>query len=334
MRKLRIIILDPNKFQILIVSCVLVLIVLVLAIFNDNFLTILNLSNLFRQAAFVVIVGCAATLLVVSGGIDISVGGILAFNCVFFAVVIRDIGSIPLAFILCTLAGGIVGILNGLTTVKLNIPAIVATMGSMYLMKGLAFVICDAKPISLAGIDGVPFMGRAELFGIIPVPLLIMIIVITIFLLIEKKTILGKYSTAIGANRTAAMLAGINTGRIIATLFILTGLMAGFAGALMGSRLSVGEGRTGTDFEFDVMIAVILGGTDIKGGQGKVVGTVIGGFLLSIINNGMDLMRIDPFYQYIVKGVVLILSILLTIVIKTRLYRIQEKNEFRDIATE
>jgi ribose/xylose/arabinose/galactoside ABC-type transport system permease subunit len=308
---------DPNKFQIFIVTCVLVLMVVGLAISNDKFLTVLNISNLFRQSAFVIIVGCAATLLVVAGGIDISVGGVLAFNCVFFAVIIRDIGSIPLAFVLCTLAGGLVGVLNGITSVKLNIPAIVATMGSMYLMKGLAFVICDATPISLANMDGVSYMGRAVLFGIIPIPMILMIIIIAIFLFIERKTILGKYAIAIGANRTAAMLAGIDTNKVLITLFVLTGLLAGFAGALMGSRLSVGEARTGTDFEFDVMIAVILGGTDIKGGQGRVIGTVMGGLLLSIINNGMDLLRIDPFYQYIVKGIVLIVSMLLTLVVKS-----------------
>jgi ribose/xylose/arabinose/galactoside ABC-type transport system permease subunit len=327
MSKIRSIISDPNKFQISVISFVLILMIILLATFNEDFLTVLNLSNLFRQAAFVVIVGCGATLLVVAGGIDISVGGILAFNCVFFAVVVRDIGNIPLAFLLCTLAGAAVGLLNGFATVKLNLPAIIATMATMYLMKGLAFVICDATPISLAGIEGVAFMGRAELFGLIPIPLILMVIFILVFLFIEKYTILGKYSTAIGANQTAAMFAGINTGRIITILFVCTGLLAGFAGALMGSRLSVGEGRTGNDFEFDVMIAVILGGTDIKGGQGKVIGTVIGGFLLSIINNGMDLMRIDPFYQYIVKGIVLILSILLTLIIKSRVNKLKAKNE-------
>jgi ribose/xylose/arabinose/galactoside ABC-type transport system permease subunit len=315
--------LNPNVMQILIITAVFLVMVVFLTINSEHFLTVLNISNLVRQTAFTVIVGCAATLLVVSGNIDVSAGSNMAITCTLFAMLCKAGVPLALSALICCGVGMLVGVFNGLLSVKMRIPSIIVTMGTMSILRGLAFTICGAKQVTGPfPTKYFSFMGRGVLFGIIPFPLIITLVVLVIFLFIERKTLLGKYSVAVGGNKTAAEFAGIDTVKIQIILFSLMGLMVGLAGVLMASRLGIGEPKSGYDFEFTVMIAVILGGTNIRGGEGKILGTVVGALIVGILNNGMDLLNIQSFYQYVVRGMVLILAILLTNSIKRNAVRL------------
>ena len=309
---------NVNQIQILIITAFLLILVGYLGGSNDRFFSVLNLSNLIRQAAFTIIVGCGATFLVIEGNIDVSVGSVLATTCVVYALVCKETGTVLLAICACMGVGLLAGIINGIVSVYIGIPAIITTMGTMNIFRGLAFIICQAKSITSEGLfpDNYSFLGRGTIFQVIPIPLIIVIIVIAISLLLEKKTVFGKYSLSIGGNKTAAILAGINIKKIQMLAFLLTGVLAGLAGALMSSRVGIGEPKTGYDFEFDVMIAVILGGTSMKGGEGKVIGTVIGAVIVAVLDNGLDLLGISSFYQYVVKGVVLVFSVVMTEMLK------------------
>ena len=314
---------DVYSMQLIIISVFLLMLIVFLSVSSKFFLTGGNLVNLIRQSAFTILVGCAATFVVIQGNIDLSVGSVLAFCCVIYAMICKATGSIWLATLVCLCCGTLVGAVNAFFSVKLGILPIITTMSTMNIMRGLAFIICDAKSITSGGQfpDNYSFLGRGNLFGFVPIPLIMILIVYAIFSFVEKRTVIGKYSLAIGSNKTAAMLAGINAKKIQTIAFCLTGAMAGLAGALMSSRVGIGEPKTGYDFEFDVMIAIILGGTSMKGGEGKLIGTVIGALVVAMLDNGMDLMGVYSFYQYIVKGVVLVFFVIVLELIKRRYKR-------------
>jgi len=303
----------PNKYalQKLVIFGILISFIIIMTITSENFLTLYNISNIVRQTSFTVITGCAALLLIVSGNIDLSVGSVMSFSAVVFAYMCKAGFSIWTAALISMLIGGSVGTLNAIISIKFKIPAFIATLGSMYIMRGLSYTICAAHPVEGPFSDpNFSFLGRGMILEIIPFPLIIIIIVVAIFLFLERKTVLGKYALAIGGNKMAAILSGINVVKIQSVLFILTGAMAGLSGAIMASRLGVGDPTIGQGFEFDVMIAVILGGADINGGKGDITGVVIGAFIVGVLNNGMNLLGIQSFYQFVVKGVVLLLAII------------------------
>ena len=303
----------PNKYamQKLVILGILISFIIIMTLTSENFLTLYNISNIVRQTSFTVITGCAALLLIVSGNIDLSVGSVMSFSAVIFAYLCKYGFNIWIAALISMLIGGSVGTLNATISIKFKIPAFIATLGSMYIMRGLSYTICAAHPVEGPFADpNFSFLGRGMILEIIPFPLIIIILVVAIFLFLERKTVLGKYSLAIGGNKMAAILSGINVVKIQSVLFILTGAMAGLSGAIMASRLGVGDPTIGQGFEFDVMIAVILGGADINGGKGDVTGVVIGAFIVGVLNNGMNLLGIQSFYQFVVKGVVLLLAII------------------------
>jgi ribose/xylose/arabinose/galactoside ABC-type transport system permease subunit len=190
----------------------------------------------------------------------------------------------------------------------------------MYVFRGMAYSICRANPIVVPfSVKNFSFLGRGYVGGVILFPVILMIVAIVIFVFLERKTLLGKYAIAIGGNKISAVLSGINVAKVQTILFVLTGTMAGLSGAVMASRLGSGDPTVGQGFEFDVMIAIILGGTNINGGEGSVLGAVIGAFIVGILNNGMNQLGIQSFYQYVVKGVVLALAIIFDQYMKSRI---------------
>jgi len=208
--------------------------------------------------------------------------------------------------------------LNGLMVVVLKIPSIIATLGTMYVARGLALVITGGNSIHLGLGPQFTLLGRGFL-GPVPIMLLITLAILAIFFFIESRTILGKYSFAIGGNRRTALLSGINVGAIVILLYVLVGTLAGFSGTLMASRLGVGQPMVGQGFEFDVIVAIILGGTSLEGGEGSVFGMLIGAFIVGFIANGLNLLGIHSFYQSILKGAVLVGAVLLDRAFKERI---------------
>jgi ribose/xylose/arabinose/galactoside ABC-type transport system permease subunit len=305
-------------FQKLVIVGVLILIVIILSLLTDVFLTITNLQNVTRQVSFVVITGSAVTLLMVSGNFDLSIGSILGLTGMLSAYFVPFGVPLWLSIILSTFIGTCIGLLNGVLVVKLKIPSIIATLGTMYAARGVALVITEGHSIHLGLGPNFTFLGRGFI-GPVPITLVITIFILGLFYFIETKTILGKYAFAIGGNRRTALLSGIDVGAIILLLYILVGTLAGFSGTILASRLGVGQPMVGQGFEFDVIVAVILGGTSLQGGEGSVFGMVIGAFIVGFIANGLNLLGIHSFYQSILKGGVLVGAVLLDRMLKERI---------------
>jgi ribose/xylose/arabinose/galactoside ABC-type transport system permease subunit len=188
----------------------------------------------------------------------------------------------------------------------------------MYMARGLALIFAGGKTINVGLPRNFILLGRTNI-GPLPVPLVIMIIIVALFVFIQNKTILGKYSYAIGGNKTTAILSGINVSSVVIFLYILVGILAGFSGTIMAARLGVGHPNVGIGFEFDVIVAILIGGTSLSGGEGSVLGMVIGAFIVGFLSNALNLLGMHTFYQYVVKGVVLILAVILDLFIKERI---------------
>jgi len=310
-----------NKYNLqqFVVLGILIFFIILMTCVSEDFLTVYNINNIIKQTAFTVITGCAALLLIVSGNIDISVGSVMATSCVIFAYLCKIGLNIWEAALLCLLVGAVIGLINVIVSVIFMIPSIIATLVTMTAFRGFAYAICNATPVEVPGtVSNFDFLGNGYIGGVIVFPLALIIVVVAVFLFLEKKTLLGKYALAIGSNKTSTILSGINVNKVQTILFVLTGAMAGLSGAVMGSRIGVGDPTVGQGFEFDVMIAAILGGANINGGEGSVIGAVIGAFIVGVLNDGMNLVGIQSFYQYVVKGSILLLAIVFDRFIKTR----------------
>ncbi len=299
---------------------ILILFIVIFTIVNDKFVQWPSITNIIRTAAPSVLVGVAVTMLMISGHVDLSVGSMLGFTGVVFARLAQASVPIGWAALIVVVIGLVLGALNGLLVVKLKIIPVIATLATMSVLLGVAKLLCgDTIPYVKGGLpDNFSFLGRGMLFGKIPLQLILIVVVITIFILLQKKSVFGKYSMAIGGNKMAAVLSGINVNGMIWGLYIMVGAVTGLAGAVMASKLGIADATAGAGFELDVIIAVLLGGTSFFGGEGSVAGTIAGAFILSILGIGMNIIGIPPFYQYVVKGMVLILAIVLDHFVKER----------------
>lgn len=306
------------SLQKLVILGILLLFMIIFSIATDTFLTITNLQNIARQVSMVIITGSVAALLIISGNFDLSVGSVVALTGVMYAKMAQTGASLWLCGLGALAIGGVVGALNGVIVEDLKISPIITTLGMLFTIRGLAYIFAGARSVA----DNLPptfsLMGRGFVW-IFPIPFFLLIGVAGIFIFVQKKTLLGKYSYAIGGNRHTAILSGIKAGRIVKILFILTGTMAGFSGVLMASRIGVGQPIVGIGFEFDVIVAVLLGGTSVKGGEGSVFGMVIGAIILGVLANGLNLLGVHSFYQDVVKGAALVGAVLLDNKLKARL---------------
>ncbi|MGI9860570.1 ABC transporter permease [Moorella naiadis] len=309
-----------NKYLLhkLILLGILAIEIVGLTILCNDFFTTANLKNVIQQTALIVITGCGATLLMISGNIDLSVGSILALCGMLSALFVVWGMPITLSIVLSCIIGAFMGMLNGAMVVKLKITPVIATLGMMYVARGLSFIIGNGKSISVGLPQNFGYMGQGFI-GPLPVSAVIVLIMVVIFYIIESKTVVGKYSFAIGGNKVAAWLSGINVDAIVFLLYTLVGLLAGLSGTLLASRLASGQPNVGVGFEFDVIVAVVLGGTPLEGGEGSVIGMLMGALLVGFLNNGMNLLGIQSFYQSVFKGIILVAAVLLNKVLKEKL---------------
>jgi ribose/xylose/arabinose/galactoside ABC-type transport system permease subunit len=288
---------------------------LAMSLLSPTFATPTNLTNVLRQTSMVIIAASAATMIMISGGLDISVGGVLALSGVVAAKLATMDYPLGLAILAGTAAGLLIGLINGLLIVKLRITPVIATLGTMNVARGLAFLISGGRAV----VTGLPpefrLPGRSYI-GPIPTPVIIMVFIFIIFYFLLNYTLLGKYTYAIGGNRETARLSGISIGVVQFVLYSLGGLMAGLAGIILASRLASGQPDVGFGFEFDVIVAVILGGTSLAGGEGSVFGTLIGALIVGVLNNGLNLLGVHTFYQYVLQGVALIFAVYLDMTLK------------------
>lgn len=308
-----------NMIKSLYIFGILVLFIVVFTIISPKFIKVPSLVNIIRTAAPAIMVGVAATLLMISGHIDLSVGSMLGFTGVMFAVISKAGIPVLWATLIVIAIGVALGTLNGLLVVKLKIIPVIATLATMNVLLGAAKLLCgDTIPYVKGDLgENFTYLGRGTIAGF-PIQLFLIIIIVTIFILLEKKSVYGKYSMAIGGNPTAARLSGINVTGMVFGLYMMVGAVTGLAGVVKASHLTIADATAGAGFEVDVIIAVLLGGTSFFGGEGSVAGTVAGAFILSILGIGMNIIGVPPFYQYVVKGVVLILAIVLDRFVKEK----------------
>jgi len=296
---------------------ILVLLVIIFTLLSSRFLSSRNLLNIARQTSYIIIAGCAVTFLMISGNFDLSIGSAAALTGVSMALLARAGVPMPVAILAAIGIGLVIGYFNALMVVRFEIPPFIATLATMLICRGIALIITNGMTIRNGMPDNYKILGRGEFLGL-PFPIWIMLAVIIISVILQNKTVLGKYSIAIGGNRLAAELSGINVKKMIVLLFVIVGGVVGLTGAIMSSRLGIGEPNAGNGFEFDVIIAVILGGTSLAGGEGSILGMVVGALLIGVIGTGLDMLSVLTFYQSIIKGIVLVGAVVLDKKLKNR----------------
>jgi ribose transport system permease protein len=281
----------------------------VLSLLSDRFLTVGNLTNVLRQSTINLIIAIGMTYVILTAGIDLSVGAVLALSTVVTADLLqRGVPVLP-TVILGLVLGGVLGFSNGLLISRLKVPPFVATLGMMTVARGLALTYTQGRPIT-----GMPdifrYLGTGYL-GPIPMPIIIAGITFLGGYILLTRTRMGMYIYALGNNPVAAHYTGIATSNYITFVYVLAGSLAALAGMILVARLDSAQPTAGISYEFDAIAAVVVGGTSFAGGVGSLMGTLLGVLVISVLNNGLNLLNVSSFYQPVVTGVVIALALLL-----------------------
>lgn len=289
----------------------LLIIMAIITILNPGFLSPTNLLNVLRQVSINALIAFGMTFVILTGGIDLSVGSILALSSAVSASLMASGMDPVLAVLIGLLAGAVLGAINGVFIAKGKVAPFIATLATMTIYRGLTLMLTDGRPVSGLG-DSAAFemFGRGYFFGI-PMPAITMMIAFVILYLILKKTTFGRRVYAVGGNEEAAILSGIKADRIKIYVYSLTGFLAALAGMILTSRLNSAQPTAGTMYELDAIAAVVLGGTSLTGGRGWIVGTLIGALIIGVLNNGLNLLGVSSFFQQVVKGCVILLAVLI-----------------------
>lgn len=297
-----------ENLGIIIALLVLCVLLAVLPATSSSFLSTQNMFNILRQISTNMLIACAMTMVIILGGIDLSVGSIIALSGVIAAgCVSRYELPIAVALIAGALVGVVIGVFNGFVICKTTIPPFIVTLATMNIARGLAKVYTGGSPVRVVTKEW-QFIG-AGYIGPVPVPVIIMIIAIIITALMMNKTKLGRHIYAVGGNTQAAEFSGIKVARVKFIVHAYAGLMAGLAGIILASRMYSGQPTAGEGAEMDAIAAVVVGGTSMAGGSGKIGGTIIGALIIGVLNNGLNLMNVNSFWQDVVKGVVILLAV-------------------------
>lgn len=289
----------------------LIILMVIVSVLNPSFLEPLNILNLLRQVSINALIAFGMTFVILTGGIDLSVGSILALSSALVANMMVA-GFDPILAIIAGVAlGGVMGMINGLMITKGKMAPFIATLATMTIFRGLTLVYTNGNPVTGLG-DSMAFQlfGRGYLFGI-PVPAVTMIVTFGILWVILHKTSFGRKTYAIGGNEKASLVSGIKVSRVKIMIYSLAGMLSALAGAILTSRLNSAQPTAGTSYELDAIAAVVLGGTSLSGGRGRIVGTLIGVLIIGTLNNGLNLLGVNSFYQMVVKGVVIAIAVLL-----------------------
>lgn len=287
---------------------VLIVMVGVMTCFSRNFFTLSNFFNVSRQISVTAIVAVGMTFVLISGGIDLSVGSLVAVVGIAIAFLNREAGiNIWLATMVGILLGIGLGGVNGLLISKVKIPFFITTLGMMVMARGLCFVITGGYPISQLG-KGFQAIGCGYL-GPIPIPVCIMLGVYTVAYIVLHHMSFGRYVYALGGNEEAARLAGISVERVKALIYTISGFTVAIGSLVLTSRMNSGDPNMGTGLELEAIAAVVIGGTRITGGKGFIWATLAGAYILGILNNGLNLLNINPYYQMIIKGMIILLAV-------------------------
>lgn len=280
----------------------------ILAIASPVFATSANLLNVALATSVTALLAAGQTFVIILAEIDLSVGAILGFSAAITAMVLRHHSTIT-GIVVGLAVGAAAGLVNGLLVTKTRMPSFIATLATLSILSGLALQLTQGNPVSVTDYN-FQNIGQARIAGI-PTPVWIMIVVFVIFGILLARTRFGRYAYATGDNAEAAKLSGISVDRVKILAFVISGALAALAGFIVTARLSTAEPTAGTGLELEAIAAVIIGGTSLAGGRGDLLGTIVGALILGVIDNGMNLLNVNPFLQDVVKGLVILFAVLL-----------------------
>lgn len=290
----------------------LLVLIAVVSVINPHFFTLDNILNILRQTSVNAIIAVGMTFVILIAGIDLSVGSILALTGAIAASMVGLEYSMWLVVPAVLIVGLLLGAMSGVIVAKGNVQAFIATLVTMTLLRGVTMVYTDGRPISTGfsdSADAFAFLGSGYLFGI-PFPIWLMAIVFLVAWYVLKHTRTGRYIYALGGNEAATKLSGINVDRIKVFVFAISGFLSALAGLIVTSRLSSAQPTAGASYELDAIAAVVVGGTSLMGGKGRVMGTLIGALIIGFLNNALNLLDISSYYQMIAKALVILLAVL------------------------
>ncbi|WP_188456684.1 ribose ABC transporter permease [Virgibacillus oceani] len=289
----------------------LILILIILGLLSDNFFTLDNILNLLRQVSVNALIAFGMTFVILTAGIDLSVGSILALGSALTAGMLSS-GMDPLLAVFVGLIIGLaLGAVNGLIITKGKVAPFIATLATMTVFRGTTLVYTDGKPITgLSDSFAFEMIGRGYVFGV-PFPVILMLVVFLILFFVLRKTVFGRQVYAVGGNEEASTLSGIKADRVKIWVYSLAGMLSVLAGIILTSRLNSAQPTAGSMYELDAIAAVVIGGTSLMGGRGRIAGTLVGALIIGVLDNGLNLLNVSSFYQQIVKGGVILLAVLL-----------------------
>lgn len=294
----------------------LIVLFVALAIASPHFLSSTNLSSVVRQTAVINIMALGMTLIIIIGGIDLSVGAILAMGGLLGTMAMEKGLSIPTGVLIGTLTGFACGLANGLMITGLNIQPFIVTLGTLGIFRGTTLIISNGLPVHRIP-QQFSFLGEGNVLGV-PFVLWILVACAVMTHIMLEHTRLGRYTFAIGSNREAAIYAGIPVQFHTTVVYAIGGMLTGLAGMIEASRLMTGQPTAGQGYELQAIAAVVIGGGSLKGGEGSVIGTLIGAFIMGLLSNGSDLLGVSPYLQQAIIGAVIILAVMLDEVRKRR----------------
>ncbi|PMM22501.1 ribose ABC transporter permease [Vibrio lentus] len=290
----------------------LIFLIVVVSFLNPNFFTVDNILNILRQTSVNAIIAVGMTLVILTAGIDLSVGSVLALCGAFAASMIGMEIPVMIAVPTALVAGAALGAISGVIIAKGKVQAFIATLVTMTLLRGVTMVYTDGRPISTGftdTADAFAWFGTGYAIGI-PVPVWIMVVVFATVWYLLNHTRFGRYVYALGGNESATRLSGIDVDKVKIGVYAICGLLAAVAGIIVASRLSSAQPTAGMGYELDAIAAVVLGGTSLAGGRGRIMGTLIGALIIGFLNNALNLLDVSSYYQMIAKAVVILLAVL------------------------
>lgn len=281
----------------------------IITLINPNFLTTNNLLNLLLQVTANGFIAFGMTFVILTGGIDLSVGSILALSSALTAGLIGHGVPVGIAIVLSVALGGILGMLNGLFISYGKLTPFIVTLATMTIFRGATLVYSNGNPITAGLSDSFlfQFLGQGYIVGI-PFPVILMFLT---FIILLHKTAFGKSVYALGGNEKAAYISGIKLNKVKIIIYTISGIMASISGLIITSRLSSAQPTAGASYEMDAIAAVVLGGTSLSGGKGRIIGTLIGALIIGVLNNGLNIIGVSAFWQQVVKGIVILMAVLL-----------------------
>ena len=286
---------------------------------SPAFLTARNLLNIVRQISVMGLIAIGVTMVIITGGIDLSSGSVLALAAVVATSLAQRLDWAEIKFpgldvpvfvpILAALAvGAVCGLVNGSLIARFKIPPFIATLGMMTVARGFALIYSE-RPVS--GLkDSYTYIGQGEPFGI-PVPILILALVAIVAHVLLNNTRFGRHIYALGGNEQAARISGINIGRVKIGVYTIAGLLAGLSGLVLSSRIGSGQPGLGLGYELDAIASAVIGGTSLSGGIGTIWGTIVGALIIGVLNNGLDLLNVSAYWQTIVKGSIIVIAVII-----------------------